>query len=424
MAPEHRRVCFALALVILGTAVRVAAGPCMEVTWVARHEVRGLWVVRTSMRTRSSVERVVALASSSNFNALFVQVNGRGEAYYTSAVLPKAPDVEDGFDPLAFCIERAHAAGLQVHAWINAFTVGKLGCREYEPGHVLSRHPEWALTDDKGVSTLDYSQEMAEGELVSPMLDPAIEGVKAYVHDVFMEVVRNYDVDGVHFDYIRYPSPRFGYGAEAKAAFRDLAGPDRADLGQGEWDAFRRDQVTEVVRRVYQDVKRVKPWVAVSCAVLPDAADAAERTFQDWKTWLDQDIVDFVVPMAYAPDEEIFVRRVRDAVGAASGWGRVVAGIGAYNMLDDPAGCIERVEAARSMKTAGVVLFSYDAISDRPEYWQALADGPFRTRVPAPVLARNWNGWNGKNDGRNGRSRERAGAVASEKAGLEARRGE
>ncbi|MGE5594246.1 MAG: glycoside hydrolase family 10 protein [Betaproteobacteria bacterium] len=431
MAPEHRRACFVLAAVVVGTAVRVAVGPRVEVAWVARHEVRGLWVVRTSMRTRSSVERMVALASSNNFNALFVQVNGRGEAYYTSAVLPKAADVEDGFDPLEFCIERAHAAGLQVHAWINAFTVGKLGCREYQPGHVLSRHPEWALVDDKGVSTLDYTPEMAEGELVSPMLDPAIEGVKAYVHDVFMEVVRDYDVDGVHFDYIRYPSARFGYGAEARAAFRGLTGYDPADLGEGpgapgggegldaedsrrdlgaEWDAFRRDQVTEVVRRVYQDVKRVKPWVAVSCAVLPDAADAAGRTFQDWKTWLGQDIVDFVVPMAYAPEGEVFARRVRDAVAAAPGWGRVVAGIGVYNMLDDPAGCIEKIAVARSVRTAGVVLFSYDAISDRPEYWQALADGPFRGRVPAPALIR--NGW----------SHGRSNAATSEPAGLEAGR--
>ncbi|MDK2930604.1 MAG: hypothetical protein PWR07_735 [Bacillota bacterium] len=427
--PEHRRACVAVAIFIVGGAVCVFMRTRADVAWVAGHEVRGLWVVRTSMATRESVEKMVDLASRNNFNALFVQVNGRGEAYYTSSMVPRMPDVEEGFDPLAFCIERAHAAGLQVHAWINAFTVGKLGCREYQPEHVLSRHPEWALVDEAGVSTLDYTPGMAQGELVSPMLDPAIEGVKAYVHDVFMEVVRNYDVDGVHFDYIRYPSPRFGYGDVARAAFHCLTGYDPLDLAKGpkalegkggeeagealyrelmaKWNAFRRDQVTEVVRRVYQDVKRVKPGVAVSCAVFPDAADAAEHRLQDWKAWLSRGIVDFVVPMAYTSDGDLFARHVREAVEAAPGCGRVLAGVGAYNMLEDPAGCIEKIAMARRLRAAGVVLFSYDAISDRPEYWKALAEGLFRDRASAPALAR----------GGAGGSRRDEAAWAGEEAG-------
>ncbi|MGE5586244.1 MAG: glycoside hydrolase family 10 protein [Bacillota bacterium] len=412
--PEHRRACLAVAIFVMGGAVCVLMKPRVDAAWVAEHEMRGLWVVRTSMTTRESVETMVDLASRHNFNALFVQVNGRGEAYYTSSVVPRMPDVAEGLDPLELCIERAHAAGLQVHAWINAFTVGKLGCREYQPEHVLSRHPEWALVDERGISTLDYTLEMAQGQIVSPMLDPAIEGVKTYVHDVFMEVVSNYDVDGVHFDYIRYPSPRFGYGEAARDAFRDLAGYDPLDIAKrpeasegprGEalrressatWDAFRRDQVTEVVRRVYEDVKRVKPGVAVSCAVFPDAADAAEHRLQDWKGWLARGIVDFVVPMAYTPDTGRFAAHVDDAVDAAPGWGRVLAGVGAYNMLEDPAGCIEKISTARRLGVAGVVLFSYDAIRDRPEYWEALAEGPFRACASAPALARGGGGGSGR----------------------------
>ncbi len=394
--------------------------PRADAMWVAAHELRGLWVVRTSMTTKESIERLVDLASRSNFNALFVQVNGRGEAYYTSSIVPTMPDVAPGFDPLAFCIERAHAGGLQVHAWINAFTVGRLGCREYQPEHVLTRHPEWALVDDDGVSTLDYTPEMGRGELVSVMLDPAIEGVKAYVHDVFMEVVRNYDVDGVHFDYIRYPAERFGYGDEARDAFRNLTGYDPLDLAKGsgafegrrgddlyrelsaKWGSFRCDQVTELVQRVYEDVKRARPGVAVSAAVFPDAEDAAEHRLQDWKPWLSRGIVDFVVPMAYTAQTARFAGHIGEAVKAAPGWGRVLAGVGAYNMLEDPAGCVEKITVARRLGAAGVVLFSYDSIQDRPDYWKALAEGPFEVRATAPAIARD-----GRNAGETRKGDER-----------------
>lgn len=402
--PEHRRAFSALIAFILGGAVCTAVRAGADMQWTAEHEARGLWVVRTSMTTRESVERLVERAAKGNFNALFVQVNGRGEAYYESNFVPKMPDVGPDFDPLAFCIEKAHAVRIQVHAWINAFTVGKLGCREYETRHVLARHPEWALVDEQGVSTFDYAPEMARDELVSVMLDPAIEGVKEYVHDVFMEVVRNYDVDGIHFDYIRYPGTRFGYGEEARAAFRDVTGQDPLELVSGtetsgapdgdhvyagpraKWDAFRREQVTEVVRRVYEDVKREKPEVAVSCAVFPDVEDAFTRRLQDWKRWLLEGIVDFVVPMAYTSDTMRFNEQIGDAVEVAPGR-RVLAGVGAYNMLDDVAGCIEKIASARRVGARGVVLFSYDAICDRMVYWETLSQGPFRVRAAAPVMA-------------------------------------
>ena len=280
------------------------------------------------------------------------------------------PDVPEGFDPLAFCIRRAHAAGLEVHAWINAFTVGKLGCREYQDEHVLSLHPEWSLVDQNGVSTFDYSPEMGRDEVVSVMLDPAIEGVKEHVREVFMEVVTNYDVDGVHFDYIRYPGRKFGYSREARDEFRKLTGYDPLDLvekpetlrGQivdgedlfeslsAKWDEFRREQVTEVVRRVWRDVKQVKPDVAVSCAVFPDVNDSYNRRMQDWRNWIQEGIVDFVVPMAYTPNTEKFAGHIQKAVETPPGR-KALAGVGVYLMLEDPADCVEKIKTARELNT-------------------------------------------------------------------------
>lgn len=374
------------------------------------NEFRGLWVVRTSMGSQGSIERVIQRALEGNLNALFVQVNGRGEAYYESRFAPKTPGLQSGFDPLAFCIERAHVAGLQVHAWINAFTVGELGLSEYQEEHVLSQHPEWSLVDQQQVSTFDYTSEMGRDELVSVMLDPAVEGVKQYVRKIFMEVVTDYNVDGVHFDYIRYPGRNYGYGTEARDAFEKLTGCDPLDLVKrpealcgettdrvdrkdaledlsGKWDGFRREQVTEVVRRVYQDVKRTKPGVAVSCAVFPDVDDSYSQRMQDWRGWIQEGTVDFVVPMAYTTSTREFVGQIKKAVETPPG-GRALAGVGVYRMMDNPADCIEKIESARELETPGVVLFSYDSIKDRTDYWKALARGPFNQWVAAPRMTR------------------------------------
>ena len=394
-------------LLIAGGVLCIMAGTDVHPEAAMNEEFRGLWVVRTSMQSQESIEHVIERAVESNFNAILVQVNGRGEAYYESDIVSRMPDVPEGFNPLGFCIQKAHAAGIEVHAWINAFTVGVLGRSDYQEKHVLSQHPEWSLVDLDQVSTFDYTPGTARGELVSVMLDPAIEGVKEYVREVFMEVVTNYDVDGVHFDYIRYPGKKYGYGQEARDRFREITGYDPLDLVNkpetlrgrivdgkdlfvslsDRWDEFRRDQVTEVVRRVYQDVKRIKPDVVVSCAVFPDGDQSRALRMQDWRSWIQEGIVDFVVPMAYTPDTRKFADHMKKAVGTPPG-GRALAGVGVYLMLDNPEDCIEKIDAARELGAPGIVLFSYDSIKERTDYWEALADGPFNHPATAPKMIR------------------------------------
>jgi len=394
-------------LLIIGGAIYLMVGTGVHPEAATENEFRGLWVVRTSMQSQESIERMIERAVESNFNAILVQVNGRGEAYYESGIVPKMPDVPIGFDPLAFCIQKAHAVGIEVHAWINAFTVGQLGRSEYQQEHVLAKYPGWALVDRNLVSTLDYTPAMGRNELVSVMLDPAAEGVKEYVREVSAELVANYDVDGIHLDYIRYPGRKYGYSKEARDAFKELTGYDPLDLVNkpdalrgtiidgkdlfeslsDKWDGFRRDQVTEVVRRVYQAVKAVRPDVAVSCAVFPDADESCNLRMQDWRSWIQEDIVDFVVPMVYTPDTREFTDRVKEAVQAQAG-GKVLAGVGVYRMLDNPMDCIEKIEAARELGTPGMVLFSYDSIKERTDYWEALACGPFSDRATAPKMVR------------------------------------
>ncbi|HBK60770.1 MAG TPA: hypothetical protein DDZ84_08270 [Firmicutes bacterium] len=97
--------------------------------------------------------------------------------------------------------------------------------------------------------------------------------------------------------------------------------------------------------------------------------------------------MDFVVPMAYTTSTREFVGQIKKAVETPPG-GRALAGVGVYRMMDNPAYYIEKIESARELETPGVVLFSYDSIKDRTDYWEALASGPFNQWVAAPRMTR------------------------------------
>jgi uncharacterized lipoprotein YddW (UPF0748 family) len=363
----------------------------------ADEEVRALWVVRTSLTSRAAIETMIAAARTSGFNTLLVQIRGRADAYYSEGVEPRASALssEPALDPLATTLVLAHEAGLHVHAWINVNLVAGVNELPAAREHVVYRHPEWlmvprALADD--FQTLDprspqylgrlaryvRGQANAEGLYLSPATDAAID----YTAGVVRSIVTRYAVDGVHLDYIRYPNEEFDYSREALSAYRRTVlrelppvdarrVADRAavqplvytETFPERWRAFRMSRLTELMRRLHDVVKAVRPSARVSAAVVPDAAEAAEHRLQDWRAWLDAGLLDVVCPMAYTTDSRLFATQIagaRDAAGAHPVW----AGIGAYRLSSDQ--IVENVQTARRLGAAGVILFSYDSLTGPP----------------------------------------------------------
>jgi len=192
-----------------------------------------------------------------------------------------------------------------------------------------------------------------------------------------MDLVERYDLDGLHFDYIRFPSADFDYSAGALERFRAWVGPRlppsriaELDHAAGvdplawtsalpqEWDAFRRSQITSLVAEIYGEVKARRPELVVSAAVVPDHRTAHDLRFQDWEAWLRDGILDVAVPMAYTASTRQFEGLVRQARLAAGTRERLWAGIGAY--LDSANGTLDKIDVARGLDAGGVVLFSYD----------------------------------------------------------------
>ncbi len=339
-------------------------------------EMRGLWVVRTGLVSPASVDEVVDEAVAGGLNTLFVQVRGRGDAFYQSRLVPRSELLRrqpESFDPLARLLERARARGLAVHAWVNMMLAAHFPAPP--PDNVVSLHPEWLMVPRKAASSglpadprslLWRIRKAAVGDpdVEGYYLSPSAPGVAEHLEAVVRELVRGYPVDGLHLDFIRYPGPEYDYSAAALDAFARLEGggsPKALALGRpAAWSAYRRDALTALTGRVLRAARAERPGLILSAAVVPDRATAVGNKFQDWPGWLASGLLDAVCPMSYTPDDRVFRTQVRDAQDQLRAGQAVWAGVGAYRL--DVAGIVGKIRLARSEGASGVVLFSHESL--------------------------------------------------------------
>jgi uncharacterized lipoprotein YddW (UPF0748 family) len=399
-----RLVAIATACAVLTAAAPFPPSP--DAAASSPMEVRALWVTRATLVSPAAVADMVRAAARGGFNALLVQVRGRGDAYYKSSIEPRAAELagQPGFDPLAATVTLARAAGIQVHAWIAVNLVSSAVTLPSDRTHVAYRHPEWLMVPRALAAELGrldarspaYLGKLArwsrahadevEGLYTSPI--PA--AAAAHVAAVVREVTERYALDGVHLDYVRYPDDQFDFSRAALAEFRQVMRTELAPrdlhavesrlavdplayptLYRERWEAFRRSRLTSLVMRVRTAVKAARPTAVVSAAVVPDAEEAARFKAQDWRTWLDQSLIDVLCPMAYAPDTRLFEQQIH-AAHEFAGSRPVWAGIGAYRLSATET--VQRIAATRRLGLPGVILFSYDALVAPPNTSSTLTD--------------------------------------------------
>lgn len=357
----------------------------------ARSEFRALWVdqFHVGIRTREEAAQLVSAAQRVNINALFVQVRGHADALYTQSLDPPYddPSYDPDFDALANIIETAHGAGLEVYAWLNATPAWRSSTPPRDSRHVFNLHGN----GQTGIA--DWLTCTPDGGTRFPLgyfLDPGHPAAAAYMAEIYLSVVRHYAVDGIHFDFMRYPETKkpkrgapVGYNAVSLDRFRrSMRREDTPAPDDPQWNDWRRQQVTQLVRRIYIEAKTINPQIKVSAAVIAwdkpplsekdfDKTQAAQWLFQDWHGWLKEGILDFAVPMNYARESDLGRRDWFD------GWLRwekrhkhgraLVVGLGAY--LNPPAATLAQIRRARDndgvYRADGVSLFSYAALGAR-----------------------------------------------------------
>lgn len=387
-----------------------------------RSELRGLWVLRGSMASPAAVDQLVARASAAGINALFVQVRGRGDAYYASDIEPRGTLLARqpaAFDPLARVIREARARGIAVHAWVNVNLVADTIGLPTAPSHVIRSHPEWLMVprelaqraatlsprDPAYVTALTRWTRANIAQVEGLYVSPIPREARAHAVTIARALARRYALDGLHLDYVRFPNDSFDYSAASLREFREslLADIPAADLAAldarakrtataftdtfpDRWQAFRRARVTWLVDGMATAAREARPGIQISAAVLPDPGAALTLKLQDWPSWAARGLVDAICPMAYAEGRGDFNAQVA-AVHNAAGRAQVWTGIGAYRLTARETA--SRIQAARDAGSSGVLLFSYDSVSTGPggeRYLLDVARVAFQT-LPAGALS-------------------------------------
>lgn len=364
-------------------------------------EYRAMWVTRYELTSTKNIDELISKAVSHNFNTLFVQVCGRGTAFYDSALLPKDSSVPS-FDPLSEVLSRAQKKNIEIHAWVNTLYVWSNKEKPQAPEHVLNQHQNWLLC---------YGQN-TDG---SYFLNPALPEVRQHVTNICLEIAKKYPVAGVHLDYTRLPGKKFSSNDEiACRDFEKKNGVDPRALlknkevairlyGQEEykeylakWDQYNRTNINILVKEISQSLAKEKPNVLLSAAVVADYELANNNYYQDWAQWLADGYVDLIVPMAYSTREDVVHKQIVFATQLAEKYDRsLLIGLGAWQQ--SPERIIKHIRYTQKIREqlkfgqlAGVVLFSYDKIKEN-NYLEKLQRKIFTEQIARPELPINKN---------------------------------
>jgi uncharacterized lipoprotein YddW (UPF0748 family) len=309
-------------------------------------EFRAIWEHHATGPFPGNWEAGIAVLATNHFNAIFPNMLWGGLAHYNSVFLPHSTEFNLYGDQIAACVSAAHARGIEVHVWkVNWNLLGA---------------PQSFINDLRATNRTQVSRTGAALDWLCPSHPDNF----ALETNSMLEVVRNYDVDGIHFDYIRYPDSDACYCTGCSSRFQSQTGRTVANwpadvLASGTLrNAFldwRRAQITRLVAAVYAGTKALKPAVRVSAAVFPDANSAYDEVGQDWRLWITNGIVDFLCPMDYRTDLAGFTNLVAQQLGYANGKVPLYPGIGAFILETD--GTLAQIQATRDLNTQGFIAF-------------------------------------------------------------------
>ncbi|GAA4422934.1 glycoside hydrolase family 10 protein [Georgenia halophila] len=383
---------------------------------------RGYWVdaFNEGIYDAGQVTELVDEAEALGANALVVQVGRRFDCFCNDAIYPRTDAwiAPAPYDPLAEVIEQAHAAGIEVHAWVNATTLWNSATPPTSPEHAYNAHGFDAEGQDRWLNQrVDGSERIGNNTYIDPANPDAVD----YVVDAVTSITENYDVDGINLDYIRYPDYNSGafvndWGYSEVSLARFAAETGRTDVPEPDDEEFsdwRRDQVSNLVRKIYVNMYEIDPSDrlsvdAVTYSYGPQSYGGWEGTrpyanvMQDWRAWLDEGIVDTVTAMNYKrewmPDQARMFDEWSEALMDYRADRHVVNGPALY--LNDIDSIVAQAEQTVEMGFDGWMGYSYanptqdatgssdPAVKDaeRAALTQALRNGPLADEVVVPEM--------------------------------------
>jgi len=310
-------------------------------------EARAIWNHSGTGAYPGDWERSCKLLAESGLNMVLPNMLWGGVAHYPSDVLPRSSTYEQYGDQIAQCVAAAHKYGIEVHVWKVNWNLGAAPASFKEK---LRR---------EGRLQRGY-----DGDWENWLCPSHPENQKLELESM-IEVARKYPVDGLHFDYIRYPGEQECYCDGCRERFEADSGrrveswPEDCYRGprKDEYRDWRCRQITTLVAAVHREAKRLRPEIKLSAAVFGSYPDCRRSVGQDWVAWVRAGYLDFLCPMDYTTNDLRFTNLVENQLRLVEARVPVYPGIGAWRL--EPDRVVGQIYHARRLGAPGFTIFNF-----------------------------------------------------------------
>ncbi len=326
------------------------------------------------LSSRKAILQLIHFSKKARIQLLFIQIYFANKAWFPSKVGdPTAYESclrEVGEDPIRLLIREAHASGIQVHAWLNM-----LSLNNNEQAPLLQKYGTQILTRDRQEkkSLSDYKIDNQY------FLEPGDPRVRDELKKMIEEVLSQYpELDGIQFDYLRYPDthPVYGYTAMNVERFKKEMPEGKIEDQNPVWKDWKRRQVTDLLELLAQRAREIRSEIKISATGCMPYPRAYEEAFQDWPSWINRGIVDFVTVMDYSPIPKQFERWILNVVPQVHDIKKMNIGIGVYKLLELEETFAQEVEFCENSDVGACVFFHYGSFLESPGLIEPLVNSP------------------------------------------------
>ncbi len=364
-------------------------------------ELKGIWV-RPTETSEKEIINTLNRIQQAGIDNVFLETYFHGKTIFPSKTMEDYGftvqyETFDGIDPLAIWIREAHKRGIKIHTWFETFYVGT---DNSNPRSILAVNPEWGNKTKRDKDSSSPSRSASEHS--GYFLDPANPYVQEFLAKLVEEIISTYKPDGINIDYIRYPNSvsnndNWGYTEFARNDFFMIYGVDPAEISGSDpimqdWNNYRREQVTNMVKKFGQIGRKTNTYI--SAVIFPDRQAALKTKHQDWKTWSTRGYINGITPLFLTCDSKTANKMMTDVINSKSYNTDFYAGLFVTFMGGSDEDLIRQIHEARKLNAKGVILFDYAHLNNK--YINTLSTSVFskgiqpQTQQAAEKQRRGW----------------------------------
>jgi uncharacterized lipoprotein YddW (UPF0748 family) len=368
------------------TAKQLLSHGLLDISSDTQVEGRAIWLDRGTIveaKNPEGLKKVIKRIVEAGFNIIYFETFNAGYPIYPSQLTTQNPQIVN-WDPLKTAVDEAHRLGVELHAWVWCFAVGNMRHNTLLNQAASYTGPILSKTELSSEALKSRSGDLAPVGQHEYWLSPASQKGRDFLISLYSEIVKNYAVDGLQLDYIRYPfqkpGTRMGFENQSLSRFEAETGLKVKDSGEEylkAWTAWKAYQVSTFVKAIHDTLKAQNPKLTLSAAVFPLARNSRMSAIQqDWETWLKNGWLDTLSPMTYSRSPRSLSHFV-DYVHTASN-DKVLVYPGISLIKRTGLDLLETLEVARKSGVMGTTVFAarqFDASKEA-----LLSSGPYHNK--------------------------------------------